>query len=304
MTPLEEVPVVLEGLAFTIRLPSFDGPLELLLHLIRREELNIFDIPISRLTQAYLGYLEELRQLSIEPASEFLVMAATLMHIKSVTLLPRPPVGQDDAGELLDPRDELVRRLLEYQRFKEVAQALDLQARAGRDVFYRLPGLDRPPDPEDEQDLANQDIFRLAEAFRRLIRKGRFQAPHDIHVERISIAERIAQIAELLALEERTTFEALCVEARHREELITTFLALLEMARLKLIRVTQGDRLGPLYVEARVGAIGALGEDAAGMMDDPTGPSPAGVAAGARRDDDLDDADGDLDEDASRGWRE
>ena len=274
---MNDVPVVLEGLAFSVRLPAFDGPLELLLHLIRREELNIFDIPIARLTRAYLGYLEALRELSIEPASEFLVMAATLMQIKSALLLPRPPVGQGDAAELLDPRDELVRRLLEYQRFQEVARALDLFPRVGRDVFFRTPGLDRPPDPEDEQDLANQDIFRLAEAFRRLIRKGRFQAPHDIHVERISIAERIAQIAEILGRDDRTTFEQLIEGSRHREEVITTFLALLEMARLKLIRVTQGDRLGPVHVEARVGAIGDLGEDAAGMMDEGLGgPGPAG----------------------------
>jgi segregation and condensation protein A len=273
---LESVPVILEGEAFSIRLPVFDGPLELLLHLIRKEELDIFDIPISRLTATYLGYLEEMRKLSVEPASEFLVMAASLMQIKSAMLLPRPPLSDDPLMDPLDPRAELVRRLLEYQRYQEVAKALDLHPRAGRDVFFRTAGIDRPPDPEDEQDLANQDIFRLAEAFRRLITKGRFTAPHDIHVERISIAERIAQIAEILARDQRTNFEYLLLGSRHREEAITTFLALLEMARLKLVRVTQGDRLGPLWVEARVGAIGTLGEDAAGMMDDPLGPTPAG----------------------------
>jgi segregation and condensation protein A len=276
VTAFEDVPVVLEGEAFSIRLPVFDGPLELLLHLIRKEELDIFDIPISRLTATYLGYLEEMRRLAVEPASEFLVMAATLMQIKSAMLLPRPPLTDDPLMDPLDPRAELVRRLLEYQRYQEVARALDLHPRAGRDVFFRTPGIDRPPDPEDEQDLANQDIFRLAEAFRRLITKGRFTAPHDIHVERISIAERIAQIAEILARDQRTNFEYLLLGSRHREEAITTFLALLEMARLKLVRVTQGDRLGPLWVEARVGSIGTLGEDAAGMMDDPFGPTPAG----------------------------
>jgi segregation and condensation protein A len=281
VTGLEDVPVVLEGEAFTIKLPAFDGPLELLLHLIRKDELDIFDIPIARLTATYLGYLEQMRRLAVEPASEFLVMAATLMQIKSALLLPRPPLDPDNPDEALDPREELVRRLLEYQRYQEVARALDLHPRAGRDVFFRTPGLDRPPDPEDEQELANQDIFRLAEAFRRLIAKGRFTAPHDIHVERISIAERIAQIAEVLAREVRTNFEALMAGARHREEAITTFLALLEMARLKLVRVTQGDRLGPLWVEARVGAIGDLGEDAAGMMDTPGGSTPAGPAHSA-----------------------
>lgn len=276
MTDSEGASVVLDGEAFSIRLPSFDGPLELLLHLIRKEELDIFDIQISRLTAAYLGYLEAMRMHSVEPASEFLVMAASLIQIKSAMLLPRPPLSDDPLADPLDPRAELVRRLLEYQRYREVARALDREPRAGRDVFFRAAGIDRPPDPEDDQELANQDIFRLAEAFRRLIVQGRFTAPHDIHVERISIAERIAQIAEILGRDQRTSFEYLLVGSRHREEAITTFLALLEMARLKLVRVTQGDRLGPLWVEARVGSIGSLGEEAAGMMDDPHGPTPAG----------------------------
>ena len=106
-------PVRLDGEAFSVHLPAYDGPLELLLHLIRKEELDIFDIPISRLTAAYLAHLEALRQLAIEPASEFLVMAATLMQIKSALLLPRPPASDDPNAEVLDPREELVRRLLE-----------------------------------------------------------------------------------------------------------------------------------------------------------------------------------------------
>ena len=247
--------VQLAGDAFSIHLTSFDGPLDLLLHLIRKEELDIFDIPISRLTGAYLRYLEALRRLSIEPASEFLVMAATLTQIKSAMLLPRPTTV-------------LVRRLLEYQRFREVARGLDIFPRAGREVFFRPAGLDRPPDPDDELDLSAQDVYRLAEAFRRLVRRGRFTAPHDIWVERISIAERIAQIAAALAETGTTTFQALCETARHREELVTTFLAILEMVRLRLVRVLQGDRLGLLHVEARVVAIARLGEDAAGMLDE------------------------------------
>lgn len=255
--------------AFSIHLTSFDGPLDLLLHLIRKEELDIFDIPISRLTGAYLRYLEALRRLSIEPASEFLVMAATLTQLKSAMLLPRPTASMGGpVGELLDPREVLVRRLLEYQRFREVARGLDIFPRAGREVFFRPAGLDRPPDPDDELDLSAQDVYRLAEAFRRLVRRGRFTAPHDIWVERISIAERIAQIAAALAVTGTTTFQALCETARHREELVTTFLAILEMVRLRLVRVLQGDRLGLLHVEARVVAIARLGEDAAGMLDE------------------------------------
>jgi chromatin segregation and condensation protein Rec8/ScpA/Scc1 (kleisin family) len=142
-----------------------------------------------------------MRRLAVEPASEFLVMAATLMQIKSALLLPRPPLDPDDPddGSARPPRGARAppARVPAIPRGRP--RARPQHPRAGRDVFFRTPGIDRPPDPEDEQDLANQDIFRLAEAFRRLIAKGRFTAPHDIHVERISIAERIAQIAEILA---------------------------------------------------------------------------------------------------------
>ncbi len=254
------------GAGYAVRLAVFDGPLDLLLHLIRREELDIFDIPIARLTAAYLETLALMRSLQIDPASEFLVMAATLLQIKSRMLLPRPP-ALDDLDDDGDPRTDLVTQLLEYQRFKEVAAALDGGARLGWDWFARLAGQDRPPAEVDDE-VADQDVFRLAEAFRRLVERGGFQAPHDIYVERVSIGERIAQIADRLALNAQATFEELCGRVCHREEVITTFLALLEMARLKLIRVTQADRLGPVHVEARVGAIGHLGEHAAGMLGD------------------------------------
>lgn len=265
----EAAPVVLERDGIAVRLPVFDGPLALLLHLIRTEELDIFDIPIARLTSSYLAYLEDMRRLSIEPASEFLVMAATLMQIKSRLLLPRPPSLDDVEGDVSeeDPREELVRRLLEYQRFQEVAAALDGRALLDRDFFLRAAGLDRPPEDDDESPPVG-DVYRLGEAFRRLLGKKRFEAPHDIFVERITIAERIAEIAGLLARVPRTTFTELCARAQHREELITTFLALLEMARLKLIRTLQDERLGVLYIEARVGSIDALGEEAAGMLDE------------------------------------
>lgn len=259
-------PVVMQRGGYAVHLPMFDGPLDLLLHLIRKDELDIFDIPISRLTASYLDTLEEMRRHGIEPASEFLLMAATLMQIKSRMLLPRPPSLDDVEEGVDDPREVLVRQLLEYQRFKEVAQALGGLPWVGRDLFLRPTGQDRPP--EEDPELAALGIYTLAEAFRRLLERGHFEAPHDIYVERISIGERIAQIADLLAARQRTTFASLCLRARYREEVITTFLALLEMARLKLVRVTQGAPLDPLYVEARVGAIGELGEQAAGMLDD------------------------------------
>lgn len=252
-----------DGTAFVARLPLFDGPLDLLLHLIRKEELDIFDIEISRLTSAYLEAIAQM--LELEPASDFLVMAATLIELKSRLLLPRQE-PMDEAGE--DPRAALSRQLLEYARFKEVALALGTRSQLGRDVFVRPDGLDRPPAPaEGEGELANQDVYRLAEAFRRLVDKSRFEAPHDIYIERVTIAERIAEIADRLAQCQTASLAALCGELRYRETLITTFLACLEMVRLKLIRLDQPEPFGEVLFSARVAGIGQMGEEAAGLLD-------------------------------------
>ena len=259
--------VELTGHQYEIQFQNFDGPLDLLLHLIRTEEFDIFDIPISGLTARYLESLEEMRRKQIEPASDFLLMAATLIQIKSRMLLPRPTLDDIELeGE--DPREALMLQLLEYQRFKEVASELRDRDQIGRDVFLRPTGLDRPPTDIEDEDLAAQSIFRLGEAFRSLLSRGHFEAPHDIHVERISIGERIAQVSDLLAQNQQLTFASLCEGFRYREEIITTFLALLEMARLKLISVTQGDRLGEVYVASCVEGIRERGEAAAGMISD------------------------------------
>ena len=259
--------VIVEGVRYAVHLPAFDGPLDLLLHLIRREELSIFDIPISRLTAAYLETLEEMRRQQMEPASDFLVLAATLLQIKSRMLLPRPPgLGDIEGEDPDDPRSGLVRQLLEYQRYREVAEGIGLLPRLAWTTFDRPTGQDRPRDLEDEDPLTAHDVYRLAAAFRALLQRAPYEPPHEIDVERISIGERIAQIADRLGAEGTLAFDQLCEGLRHREELITTFLALLEMARLKLIRVVQADRLGPLYLEARVGSIGIMGEEAAGLL--------------------------------------
>ncbi len=253
---------------FGIHLPDFEGPLDLLLHLIQRDELDIFNIPIAHLTASYLEMLELMEQtLEIEPASEFLLMLATLIHIKSRMLLPEEPQeAEGEAEPEEDPRERLVRQLLEYQRFKEVAQELGSKLRESWEYFMRPPGLDRPPEEEESGELCNQDVFRLGEAFRSLVAKSKYLAPHDIYVERISIGERIAQIADDLSVCPQTTFGALCSTLRYREEHVTSFLAVLEMSRLKLILTNQIERLGTIHVEARVDGIAEKGEQAAGML--------------------------------------
>ena len=257
-------PVVLDDGAYAVHLPVYDGPLGMLLHLIKRDELDIFDIPIARLTSAYLATLTEMRELGIEPASEFLVMAATLLQIKGRMLLPKAPGVEELVGELDDPRADLARQLLDYQRYREAAVVLEALPRVGRDVFVRPAGIERPQ--EVEAPLANLDVVRLALAFRDALRRGDYQAPHEIAVERVTIAERIAQIGHLLGREGRVSFTELCRTSRHREEVITTFLALLEMARLRLIRVIQRDAAAPLYIVARGDDVAARGEEAAGTL--------------------------------------
>ncbi len=257
-------PVVLDAGQYAVHLPGYDGPLALLLQLIRRDEMDIFDIPIAQLTAAYLETLSGMQALGIEPASEFLVMAATLLQIKSRMLLPKPPRADEIAGDVEDPRADLARQLFEYQRFREVAVALDERPMVGRDVFVRPMDLERPE--ETEAPLANLDALRLAQAFRDALRRGGYQPPHEIYVERITIAERIAQIGHRLQSEGKASFAALCADSRHREEVITTFLALLEMTRLRLIQVVQGAAMGPLYIEAKVSDIETRGEEAAGML--------------------------------------
>ncbi|MEE2756122.1 MAG: segregation/condensation protein A [Myxococcota bacterium] len=257
-------PVALTDSRYQIHLPNFDGPLDLLLHLIRKEELDIFDISVSRLTAAYLDTLSLMKRTGIEPASNFLLMAATLMQLKSKLLLPKPESDDEELGDEIDPRLELMNQLLAYQAFKEAAQHLDSEIRLGREVFIRPPGQDKPR--EEDPDLTNHDVYRLATAFRDLLKKESYQAPHEIYVERITIGERIAQIADKLAALGQVSFAHLVENTSTREEVITTFLALLEMARLKLIGVEQRGPNTPLYIQSSVDKIAQRGEVAAGML--------------------------------------
>ncbi|MEE2789071.1 MAG: segregation/condensation protein A, partial [Myxococcota bacterium] len=227
-------------------------------------ELDIFDIPIRRLTARYLESLDLMRDHGIEPASDFLVMAATLLRLKSQLLLPKRLVDDELDTLEIDPRAALVRQLLEYQIFKEAAGQIAERPWVGRELFTRPGGQDRPRDPEAE--LATLDAYRLAQAFRGLMNRPEYRAPHDIYVERITIGERMAQIGDRLATKGKLSFAALCMEAQTSEEVITTFLALLEMARLRLIRVVQRKARAPLYIESRVDDIGMQGERAAGML--------------------------------------
>lgn len=233
-----------------IDLPIFEGPLDLLLYLVRRHELSILDIPIGFVTEKYLAHLDLMRELNLDVAADYLVMAATLTYLKSRELLPPDPVelAEDPQEEGLDPRAELIRRLLEYQKYKDAAERLAARPTLGRDVFSRAPVASGDA-PADEP-LAEVGLFALLDALGRVL--GRAGAPiaHDVVVDRISVLERIHQICDLLDASSPRSFEELIEagEGFSRPFIIATFLALLEMARLRMIRVQQIAAGGAIMV--------------------------------------------------------
>ncbi len=237
--------------ALRVSLPQFEGPLDLLLHLIQKHELDVFDIPIAFVTERYLEYVTVMQALDLDLAAEYLLMAATLTHLKSRMLLPSTPADEPelsanpDAPEE-DPRAELVRRLLEYQKFKAAAAELAARGVAGRDVFPR--GAEVDVDSPAVAPLAELPVYDLLDAFRRLLARRKVDIAHEVTTERVSIAERIQQIVERLRDRRSLTFDALFDDAATTLDLVVTFLALLEMTRLRMTRLYQTSSLEPLHV--------------------------------------------------------
>jgi segregation and condensation protein A len=235
--------------AYPVRLEHFEGPLDLLLHLIKKHEVNIYDIPIADITRQYLEYIDLMQELNLDVAGEFLVMAATLIHIKSRMLLPRVDPAQEDAEE--DPRDALVRRLLEHQRFKAAAELLHERETLRSAQWTRPDGpiaeiAGEAPEPEIEVDL-----FSLISAFRAIVERAKQRPKIYLPGEQISIEDRIEVLLSKLSETEACGFEDLFEDVQTRAGMIVTFLAMLEMIRLKLIRVFQSGALGPIRVYKR-----------------------------------------------------
>ncbi len=244
--------------ALSLELPHFEGPLDLLLHLCQKHELDILQIPIAFVTQKYLEYLAVMELMQLDVAAEYLVMAATLAHIKSKMLLPAPPPGQEDdldPEDEIDPREALIRRLLEYQKYKEAGEKLASRGVAGRDVFPRGASAEGMADggagaPAPTQaPLAEVPLFSLVEAFQRVLDRSKVKLSHDVVADRISITDRIGELSDVIAVRKRMAFEALFDGMQTKFDLVITFLALLEMTRLKMTRLFQTEPLGPLYVE-------------------------------------------------------
>jgi segregation and condensation protein A len=237
---------------FQLRLPTFEGPLDLLLHLIQKHELDILDLPIAFVVERYLEYLTVMENLDLDVASEYLVMAATLAHIKSKMLLPPDPSQVDEeaeAAEEIDPRAELIRRLLEYQKYKHAAEQLLARGVAGRDVFTRGMGA---PEASGPAPLASIGLFKLLDAFQAVLKRANQELAFEITAEGVSIQDRMAVLTERLRGRRHSSFDELFEDVRSVYEVVVTFLAILEMAKRRLTRIYQADALAPIHLELLV----------------------------------------------------
>ncbi|MFH0980576.1 MAG: segregation/condensation protein A [Planctomycetota bacterium] len=232
---------------YRVELEVYNGPLDLLLYLIRREEVDICDIPIARITGQYIAYVELLRRLEPDLVGDFLVMAANLMEIKSRTLLPHPPAVEEEE-DLSDPRMELVRQLLEYKKFKDAARSLGVGAELAALKFPRWPVV--PPSDTREIDLEDVQLWDLVEAFRKLLEAiGQRQVTHDILYDDTPIALHAADVLDALERAGGVQLFETVFEGRTKSQLIGLFLALLELLRQKRIRAYQEVPFGPISLQ-------------------------------------------------------
>jgi segregation and condensation protein A len=255
---------------YQVNLDVFEGPLDLLLHLVKKHELSILDIPISFVTEKYLEYLDSMAALDVDVAGEYLLMAATLCHIKSRELLPThegledEEHGEQDGEEVdnIDPRADLIRRLLEYQKYKEAALKLGDQPVVGRNVWGRGSASEdavaEDVDPDAVAPLAPFPVHKLIEAFDRVMRQAKLKVSHDVVIDRLTLSQKVAELTDRLEVEVRFPFSSMfsfirdgkpraLAEVKH--ECVVTFLALLEMAKLRLIAVTQREGEEEIMIE-------------------------------------------------------
>ena len=231
---------------YKVKLEMFEGPLDLLLHLIHKNEVDIFDIPISSITDQYLDYLELMKSLEMSIAGDFLVMASTLIHIKSRMLLP----GRNEGDEEEDPRLEITRPLLEYMQLKEMAQELSEREILGRDVFARgdATSFDEYPDMMPKPDVT---LFQLIDAFRRVVALGEGQGSLKVSFEKWSVKDKVESIIALLREKSDIFFEEIFAGNQDISELVVTFLALLELIHMGLIKVFQPSQQNRIRLSAR-----------------------------------------------------
>jgi len=232
---------------YKVQLEVFEGPLDLLLYLIKKDELDIYDIPIERITSQYLQYIDLMRMLDLSIAGEFIVMAATLMMIKSRMLLPPEERAELEEEEEEDPRWDLVRQLVEYKKFKDAAMHLESLEERQLDVFAR--GSDSATlGPAGEVSLRDISIFDLISAFNDVLKKVKTEELKEIFAERYTVAEKIDEIMNMIKTHDRVSFSRLFIDIVSRHEIVCTFLAVLELIRLKQIVARQERSFGEIII--------------------------------------------------------
>ena len=247
---LSSRPLVPPPQFYRVKLDVFEGPLDLLLHLVKKNEVDLTDIPIAKITDQYMGYLELFQQLDLDVAGEYLVMAATLLHLKSRTLLPSEETPEEEESD--DPRAELVRQLLEYQRFKEAADLLNRRELLARDVFARTPTRE---ESDTEQDVVyDVSLGDLLDALQDVLKRAAPEVVHEVVLEQISLRERICFILDTLRERQTLLFTDLFPGGSTRLQILTTFLGLLELVRTRMIHVLQEEQFGPITLSLAVNA--------------------------------------------------
>ena len=266
--PLTELPrdLYIPPDALEIILEAFEGPLDLLLYLIRRQNLDILDIPIFTITRQYMEYIALMNELRLELAAEYLVMAAMLAEIKSRMLLPKAPVADEEE----DPRAELVRRLQEYERYRQAAEALDALPQLGRDVFAATAAVPRLPVTEQEPDLELHELLRV---FAEVVRRAELLSHHHIEREPLSVRQRMSDMLTRLEPGRAVDFRSLLSRGEGRGAVVVTLLATLELLKEHLIEVVQAEPFAPIYLQAtgrahEEGAVAVADEYTGGQVHD------------------------------------
>ncbi|MDB2594466.1 segregation/condensation protein A [Porticoccaceae bacterium] len=231
--------------ALEVILEAFEGPLDLLLYLIRRQNLDILEINVAEITRQYMGYIELMTTIHLELAAEYLVMAAMLAEIKSRMLLPRQPVDEEDEG---DPRAELIRRLQEYERFKTAAEDVDEMPRMGRDIHQASA---EAPDREQQRPHAEVDMREILTALADVLRRAEMFESHQIELEKLSTRERMTQVLDSIRGQQFVPFVSLFKEKEGRLGVVVTFLAIMELIKESLVEIVQSESFGPIHVKAR-----------------------------------------------------
>jgi segregation and condensation protein A len=235
-----------------IQLPLFEGPLDLLLYLIRREKIDIHDIPIAPITREYMEYLDLMRELSLDIAGEFMVMASTLIHIKSKMLVPIEPTEAEGEEEYVDPREELAQKLMEFQRYKEAAGILHQQAQI-RAAQWTRPETVLPTFDDAGEEMLEAGLYDLIAAFKEMLDRRKALLDHEIETEGPGVDERMEELVAMIGEGESLEFLELFASLETKAAMIVTFLALLELVRLKRVRVYQRGLFGAIRVFRPVG---------------------------------------------------